>query len=404
MGPPQGSIRREIGPRGHAVRPVRVHALVDALGILLILLLALIVIAALAAGTARADRQRTITVMTQNLYQGTEFRHIQSLLGTTPSFEEALAATTADYATYRATRFKDRAAEMAKEIAQDRPALIGLQEVATWHVGAFDSEHPFALPPAVNEDFVPELIEALAAEGMHYAQVASHEDNFTLAFPIATPTGLVQVGMVESGAIIARTDLPTSQLKLSNPQSGTYAARAGVLPNPLDPDPPHGFLITNSWQSIDAKVRGKSFRFITTHLDFAAPEGLISGPQAHELLAGPANTSLPVIVTGDMNSGLHVAPAAYEAFLEGGLSDTWTAAGLGPPPLTCCHLEPEDLLTDPTTPYTNDLDHIFTRGPFSVLDEHLVGNVAPNPVPASFIWPSDHAGVVATLALSPHAR
>jgi len=110
-----------------------------------------------------------------------------------------------------------------------------------------------------------------------------------------------------------------------------------------------------------------------------------------------------VIVTGDMNSGLHVAPQAYEAFLEGGLTDTWTAAGLGPPPLTCCHLEPNDLLTDPNEPYTNDLDHIFTRGPFTVLDEHLVGNLPVNPTSPSFIWPSDHAGVVATLALSPHA-
>lgn len=358
----------------------------------------------LMAPGAGASSQRVVTVMTQNLYQGTEFRHVQALLGTTPSFEEALQATTADYATYLATRFPDRAAEMAAEIARDKPALVGLQEVATWHIGAFHPEHPFALPGPVNEDFVPELIQALAADGMHYAQVSFYNDNFTLAFPIATPAGLVSVGMVESGAIIARTDLPTSQLKLSNPQSGTYAARAGVLPNPLDPDPPHGFLITNSWQSIDAKVRGKSFRFITTHLDFAAPEGLISAPQARELLAGPANTSLPVIVTGDMNSGLRVNPQAYEAFIAGGLTDTWTAAGLGPPPLTCCHLEPEDLLTNPGDEYTNDLDHIFTRGPFTVLDEHLVGNVAVDPSSPSFIWPSDHAGVVATLALSPHAH
>jgi hypothetical protein len=102
------------------------------------------------------------------------------------------------------------------------------------------------------------------------------------------------------------------------------------------------------------KVPGKTFRFITTHLDALAPGGVVSGPQAQELLAGPANTSLPVIVTGDMNSGLTFAPAAYEAFLAGGLTDTWTAAGLGNPPLTCCHL--------------------------------------------AFIWPSDHAGVVATLA------
>jgi hypothetical protein len=33
------------------------------------------------------------------------------------------------------------------------------------------------------------------------------------------------------------------------------------------------------------------------------------------------------------------------------------------------------------------------------LNEHLVGNTAPNSVPPSFIWPSDHAGVVATLAI-----
>jgi endonuclease/exonuclease/phosphatase family metal-dependent hydrolase len=126
---------------------------------------------------------------------------------------------------------------------------------------------------------------------------------------------------------------------------------------------------------------------------------VVSGPQAQELLAGPANTSLPVIVAGDMNSGPVAAPAAYNAFLAGGLSDSWTAAGLGAPPLTCCHLAPNDLSTDPTSVYTEDPDHVFTRGTSAVLNEHLVGNTAPNPVPESFIWPSDHAGMVATIAL-----
>lgn len=362
-----------------------------------------LMLALIGAGRASAD-QRSITVMTQNVYQGTEFRHIQELAGTTPTFEQALAATTADYATYLATRFKDRAVQMAAEIAQNKPALVGLQEIATWHMGAFDPAHPFALPAPVTEDFVAELVAALAADGIHYAPVSRHDDNFTLAFPILTPGGLVAVGMVESGVILARTDLPPGQLKLSDPQSGTYNARLPVIPNPLDPDPPHGFLFTNSWQSIDVKVRGKSFRFITTHLDALAQGGVISGAQAQELLAGPANTSLPVVVTGDMNSGLRDSPAAYEAFLAGGLTDTWTAAGLGPPPLTCCHLAPEDLLSDPSALYTNDLDHIFTRGPFSVIDEHLVGNTAPNPVPPSFIWPSDHAGMVATLAIGSRTR
>jgi hypothetical protein len=348
------------------------------------------------AGTAYADG--SVTVMTQNLYQGTEFAHFAALAGTTPTLEEALAATTADYQTYLATRFKDRAKLIAAGIAQNRPALVGLQEVATWHAGAFIEAHPFALPPTVTEDFTQELVAALAADGMHYAAVSRHDNNFTLAFPIFTPSGLVAVGMVESGVILARTDLPPGQLKLFNPQSGTYNARIPLIPNSLDPDPPHGFQFTNSWQSIDVKVPGKKFRFITTHLDALAPGGVVSGPQAEELLAGPASTSLPVIVTGDMNSGLTFVPAAYEAFLAGGLTDTWTAAGLGNPPLTCCHLAPNDLASDPNATYTDDLDHVFTRGSFRIKSEHLVGNTAPEPPPEAFIWPSDHAGMVATLA------
>ena len=369
--------------------------------LLMALAAATVALAAVAVGVARAD-QRSVTVMTQNLYQGTEFRHIQALAGANPTLPQALEATTADYGTYLATRFESRAKQIAVEIAQNRPALVGLQEVATWHAGAFDEQHPFALPTPVSEDFTQVLIEALAADGMRYAAVSRHDDNFTLAFPVVTPAGLAAVGMVESGVILARTDLPPGQLKLSNPQSGTFNARIPLISNPLDPDPPHGFQFTNSWQSIDVKVRGKSFRFITTHLDALASGGVISGPQAQELLAGPANTGLPVIVAGDMNSGPDFAPAAYEGFLTGGLTDSWTAAGSGEPPLTCCHLEPEDLLTDPSAPYTHNIDHIFTRGSFSVLNEHLVGNIAPNPAPASFIWPSDHAGMVATLKIGPH--
>jgi endonuclease/exonuclease/phosphatase family metal-dependent hydrolase len=357
-----------------------------------------IVICVLGVGSARADDNRSVTVMTQNLYQGTEFRNFQALAGTTPTFEQALAATTADYGTYVATRFKDRAKQIAAEIAHSEPVLVGLQEVATWHAGPFVEAHPFALPAPVTEDFTQELLAALSADGQQYAVASRRDNNFTLAFPIFTGTGLLSVGMVESGVILARSDLHV-QLKLSDPRSGTFNARVPLIPNALDPDPPHGFQFTNSWQSIDVKTRGKSFRFITTHLDALAPGGVVSGPQAQELLGGPANTSLPVVLTGDMNSGPVLAPAAYNAFLAGGLSDTWAAAGLGAPPLTCCHLAPNDRSSDPGAPYTEDPDHVFTRGPFTVLDTHLVGNTVPNPAPEPFIWPSDHAGMLATLAL-----
>ena len=374
-------------------------------------------------GTASAHKSSgSVTVMTQNVYQGTEFAHIRVLAQSKNpvSFNEAIAATTADYATYVATRFKDRAKQIAAEIANDEPALVGLQEVATWHKGAFNPLSPFALPPEVSEDFTKVLVEALEADGMHYRAVSTTsrpEGNFTLAFPIApgpAPFGLTAVGMVERGVILARTDLPAGQLQLSNPQSGTYSCTfcKVTIQNPITKEV---IPFTDSWESIDANVQGKAFRFITTHLDALEPSGIVRVFQAKELLEGPANTTLPVVVTGDMNSGPNTppppyGPAAYGAFLGGGLSDTWTAAGLGAPPLTCCHLAPNDLSTDPNAQYTvgQELDHIFSRGTFSVRNEHLVGDtvahlegVGQHPSPAAFIWPSDHAGMVATLQIGP---
>ena len=351
--------------------------------------------ALISAGSAAADNN--LTVMTQNVYQGTEFRHITEIKPGA-SFAEALVATSADYATYEATRFKDRAKQMAAEIAKDGPALVGLQEIATWHRGAFNPAEPFALPKEVSEDFTKVLVEALAADGVHYAPVSRHDGNFTLAFPIFVPetfTCCIAVGMVESGVILARTDLPAERFSVSNPQSGTYAAKV-TLENPLTKEQ---IPFTNSWQSIDVAVPGKTFTFITTHLDALDPSGFVRGIQAQELLKAPVmNTSLPVVVTGDMNSGPKTLPAAYNTLVAGGLSDTWTAAGQGAPPLTCCHLAFNDRVNDPNATYTDDLDHVFTRGSLKAKGDHLVGNTVPNPAPKPLIWPSDHAGMVATLA------
>ena len=348
------------------------------------------------AGSAAADTN--LKVMTQNVYQGTEFRHIAELKKGA-SFPEAIVATTADYATYEATRFKDRAKQIAAEIAKDGPALVGLQEIATWHKGPFKGlEEAFVLPTEVSEDFTEVLVEALAADGAHYAPVSRHDGNFTLAFPVAPgppPFGLTAVGMVESGVILARTDLPAEKFSVSNPQSGTYAAKV-ELENPLTKEK---IPFTNSWQSIDVRVPGKTFTFITTHLDALDPSGTVRGIQAEELLKAPVmNTSLPVVVTGDMNSGPKTTPAAYNTLVAGGLSDTWTAAGQGAPPHTCCHLAFNDRVNDPNATYTDDLDHVFTRGSLKAKGDHLVGNTVPNPEPKPFIWPSDHAGMVATLA------
>jgi endonuclease/exonuclease/phosphatase family metal-dependent hydrolase len=183
--------------------------------------------------------------------------------------------------------------------------------------------------------------------------------------------------------MLARTDENTSDLKLSNAESGTYPTAvtlptvAGVIHAP------------RGWVSVDVKVRGKSFRLITTHLEAFSP--LVRNAQAAELLAGPADTTMPVVAIGDFNSGPGFDTGAYGTLLAGGFADAWP----GGPGLTCCHSTD---LHNSNAPLTKRIDLVLTRGGFETVSEQVVGAELSDRT-ASGLWPSDHAGVVATLRL-----
>ena len=59
----------------------------------------------------------------------------------------------------------------------------------------------------------------------------------------------------------------------------------------------------------DAKLRGKTYRFVTTHPDTVGP---VQAAQTSELLSGPLDTNLPVILAGDFN----ITPAESTTFEE----------------------------------------------------------------------------------------
>ena len=326
---------------------------------------------------------RSVTVMTLNIYQGTELEHV---LAATDPFSLVTGVAT-DYANVVATNFPERARALAAEIGQAQPALVGLQEVATWRT-QFPS-NPAVPATHVTYDFLQILLDALNARGLHYATV-NVRTNFGAQAPALTPFGLMDVSLTEQTAIIARTDLPTDDLKLSNPQSGDYVAHTvfSFLGQP--------FSVGGGWLSVDAKVRGKSFRFITTHMDPISP--LARDAQAHELLAGPASGGLPVVLVGDLNS----APdsAAYAAFVDGGLVDTWAATHPGDPGLTCCQVPP-DSISDPFSKLTERVDHVFASPALPVVSDTIYG-ADPSDRTPSGLWPTDHAGLAATLGLLPN--
>jgi endonuclease/exonuclease/phosphatase family metal-dependent hydrolase len=346
------------------------------------ILLALAAASLLLVPAARADQphpfagQREVTVMTQNLYLGTDLNPIFAA----PNPFALFAAVGAGWAQVQANDFPARAQAIADEIAAAKPDLVGLQE-ATLYRTDVPPDGPTTPAQTVAYDYVDLLVGALADRGLAYKPVAT----FT-GTDIELPAGLpptLDVRFTDRVVLLARADEKTADLKLSNPQSGTYPTELPVTTAVGHISVPRG------WASVDVKIRGKTFRFITTHLE--AFSALVRNAQAAQLLAGPAATDLPTIVVGDFNSGPGLDLGAYGTLLAGGFFDAWPDGG----GLTCCHANDLHILN---APLTKRIDLVLTRGGFQTLSAEVVGKDAGDRTPSG-LWPSDHAGLVTTLRL-----
>ena len=372
----------------------------------------------LAQASPPEQAQRQVTVMTQNLYLGANLTPLF-----TPGVDFASVAA-AVLKHVQQVDFPDRAAKIADEIAAHHPDLIGLQEVALWQLGPDCQD----LHSYVNYQQV--LLDALARDRLSY-RVASSDLNFHLTVPL---TGVIPgvgcAAFADHDVILARADLPVSQLKVSNPQSAEFSSYPQLVPGvpnemPVTLDIPgigqQTVSIGRGWTSVDVKVRGKSFRFIDTHLEAYGPASdpaLFRNIQAtllvrHVIAASP----LPVIAVGDYNSAAAPVPdttGAYGILTDAGLTDAW--------PLVRRDADPgytsgqsDDLNNIPST-IDQRIDLVlFTLGPIRAVPGSgvTVGNAPPgtpleevhaimayDPATGQYLWPSDHAGVIATLHLA----
>jgi hypothetical protein len=108
---------------------------------------------------------------------------------------------------------------------------------------------------------------------------------------------------------------------------------------------------------------------------------------------------LPVILAGDFNSRADgTGTATYATLIGAGFDDTWTATHPGSLGNTWGHAVD---LRNTTVDLTQRLDLVLYRGDLSAERAVVVGEELADRT-ASGLWPSDHAGVVATLEL--HAR
>jgi endonuclease/exonuclease/phosphatase family metal-dependent hydrolase len=145
-------------------------------------------------------------------------------------------------------------------------------------------------------------------------------------------------------------------------------------------------------------------RVLSTHLEAGNPA--FSGPQAGELVAMFQGVRTPIVLLGDFNSGPGDDLTAYNTLTGAGFVDLWRAGRPRGPGLTCC--SPSDLANSTTRGvYDKRIDLVLVRDWFTYaqFEDARVAVVGDEPqerlfAPAGYwLWPSDHAGVVATLGL-----
>ena len=326
-----------------------------------------------------------LTVMTRNLFLGADLRPVYAALADPERLVEVPAAVAAVFnpgrppGVVQQTDFAARAIAIAREIEATRPDVIGFQEAAVWR-----TRRPGASAPIVVADHLKILEHEIARRGLAYHRAAV-VTNGEVELPSAAGIG---VGLTDRGGILAR-----SGLVLSNARAEGFASAVQVR------TAQGTFPLKRGWASVDIGFGARTLRFVTAHLEAASPTEAkeVQALQMGELLAGPADTTLPVVLVGDFNA--RPGTPTYDRARSAGFDDAWARAHPdGPLGLTCCHRLPLD---DPADQLRSRIDHIFTRGDLEVTAAVTVGGA-----PADFtagLWPSDHAGVVATLAASGEA-
>ena len=349
---------------------------------------------------------KEVNVMTRNLYLGADLTPAISASGLT-AFTEATGQILREVT---ANSFPTRAKGLAQEILEKKPDLVGLQEVALWRTGPPSLEvflNSAATPTAttVRYDYLTELMAQLnKGKGKPQYRVAVTQDEFDFEAPAnengvagdgpngAIPNAEINGRLTMRDVILVRNG---AGVTFKHPQAGHFANLLVVTVSGVN------LAVTRGWVAVDAKVRGShTFRFVDTHLEAFDPDTQvpsIRALQAGELVApgGPATTSLPVILAGDLNSDDDTvepgAQQAYRTLLGAGMRERSTNTPLG-----CC-LNSSLLAVGAggsVADFNHQVDHVMTRDPKEI---KLKASAVTGRQPVNGFWDSDHAGLFSAL-------
>jgi endonuclease/exonuclease/phosphatase family metal-dependent hydrolase len=322
--------------------------------------------------------QNLITVMTQNVYFGLE---AGAILGASDP-ADLIAAITRAWEQVQSTNIPERAEYTARQIALAKPDLVGLQEVAQFFLIASGRV-------TIKFDFLESIILALAKLGLFYVPLAVRND-LDRTGPLDTNGTLIR--MVDRHAVLLRIGEGAREVRaysVRNEAFLTLFQASSLIVGQV--------AVPRSWIAVDAMLGGSKFRLIETHLESFS--GDVQVAQVEEILAGPAIADFPVIMIGDFNSNPLAnskdSSPTYPAVIAAGFQDVWPALLADTPGDTCCQ---QPALLNTNSELNRRLDFIFTRGDAKPVRVDIVGWRPADRTPSG-LWPSDHAGLVATIAL-----
>jgi len=352
-------------------------------------------------------RGHVVNTVTRNLYLGADLT--PAIKAT--SLDEFVTKNGQILREVTANDFPTRAKGLANEILEKQPDLVGLQEVALWRTGPPNIAVLQTGPSATNVrfDYLQELLGQLNKGKTQYEVVVS-EPEFDFEAP-ADENGVAGDGPAAQG-------IPNAEINGRLTMRDVILARKGAGVDTANPNAGHfanllpveilgqKVPVTRGWTSIDAKVRGSHwFRFVNTHLEAFDPATLVPSfraKQAAELVApgGPATSSLPVVLLGDLNSDDDtVEPGdrqAYETLIAAGMVERSTNSPLG-----CC-LKSSLLAVGKggsEADFDHQVDHILTRNPSEIT---LQSSSVTGLQPVNGFWNSDHAGLFSALRFQSH--
>ncbi len=357
---------------------------------------------------------KPITVMTRNIYLGADIqRPIKAAdtaqrSGASPT-EVVFALAKATHVTREivdVTDFAVRSELLAAEIADEKPDVVGLQEVALWRSGPLQLNQ-VGVPNAetVDYDFLAMLLADLADDGVEYeaVNVAPRADVEAPSFAAFPGDGTDRdVRMTMRDVILMRVD---DGLTVTDGGGATFSHNlvVEILGQPMN--------FTRGYNWVDVRAGSKEFRFVNTHLEAFSSD--LAYAQAAEVLAEPANHSGTTVLACDCNSDPlnddikgppvndtlpHKAP--YELLTgPGGFTDQWLEFRPAEQGWTAGLTE----LVNDATPDRLDhrIDLILVRtadGSDLAVDRgEVTGDELADRDSATGLWPSDHAGVVLRL-------